>query len=351
MRFSVTTLKDTPEHVRSFVGRNLRGGIDHLFVFLDDPDDTATPEIRAFLDDHAHVTTVVCDDTWWRGKRPARLNVRQRINANLAKALVTTVDDAEWIFHIDADEVVRLDSDALARVPASQPNVQLAPLEAVSRQSAADDDTWFKTLLDPPELTLLKVLGVIDQAKNGAYFRGHVEGKTGLRPSSDLWLTLHRAVDEHDEVPEPHRDPGLRVLHYESASADEFVRKWTALLQAGPLASFRPAREPTAVALQALLARGLDPEQARPLLMRIYERTSQDDVETLSALRLLEQVDPETALHTAVALPEAQRDKLRALVAKAAERSDKRVFHPGSSEAKLKAAVKSLTGGRRWSPF
>jgi hypothetical protein len=228
--------------------------------------------------------------------------------------------------------------------------VQLAPFEAVSRQSATDDDTWFKTLLEPPDLTLLKVLGVIDQAKNGAYFRGHVEGKTGLRPESGLWLTLHRAVDEHDEVPEPHRDPGLRVLHYESASADEFVRKWTALLQAGPMASFRPAREPTAVALQALLARGLEPDQARPLLMRIYERTSQDDVDTLSALRLLERVDPETSLHTAVPLPEAQRARLRTMLGKAAER-DKRVFHPGSSEAKLKAAVKSLTGGRRWSPF
>jgi hypothetical protein len=347
MRFSVTTLKDTPEHVRSFVGRNLRGGIDHLFVFLDDPDDPATPEIRALLDADAHVTTVVCDDTWWRGKRPARLNVRQRINANIAKGVLTAVDEAEWIFHVDADEVARLDPDALARVPASEPNVQLAPLEAVSRDSATDDDTWFKTLLDPPELTLLKVLGVIDQAKNGAYFRGHVEGKTGLRPRSDLWLTLHRAVDENGDVPEPHRDPGLRVLHYESASADEFVRKWTALLQAGPMASFRPAREPTAVALQALLARGLEPDEARPLLLRIYERTSRDDVETLSALGLLERVDPETSLHSPVDLPDGARERIDRMLGRAAER-DKRVFHPGSSQAKLKAAVQALSGGRRW---
>jgi hypothetical protein len=347
MRFSVTTLKDTPEHVRSFVERNLRGGIDHLFVFLDDPDDAATPEIRAFLDVHAHVTTVVCDETWWRGKRPARLNVRQRINANIAKGVLTGVDDAEWVFHIDADEVARLDPDALARVPASEPNVQLAPFEAVSRRSDTDDDTWFKTLLDPPELTLLKVLGVIDQAKNGSYFRGHVEGKTGLRPGSDLWLTLHRAVDENGDVPEPHRDPRLRVLHYESASEDEFVRKWTSLLQAGPMASFRPAREPTAVALQALLARGLAPDEARPLLMRIYERTSQDDVETLSALRLLERVDPETSLHTPERLPDDARDRIVGMLGRAAER-DKRVFHPGSSQAKLRSAVQGLTGSRRW---
>jgi hypothetical protein len=347
MRFSVTTVKDTPEHVRRFVGRNLHGGIDHLFVFLDDPADPATPEIRAFLDDHPHVTAVVCDEDWWRGKRPARLNVRQRINANLAKGLLTTVDDAEWIFHIDADEVVRLDPDALARVPASEPNVQLAPLEAVSRESETDDDTWFKTLLDPPELTLLKVLGVIGQAKNGAYFRGHVDGKTGLRPHSELWLTLHRAVDEHDTVPEPHRDPGLTVLHYESASAEEFVRKWTALLAAGPMASFRPAREPTAVALQALLARGLAPDDARPLLMRVYERTSRDDVETLSALRLLVHVDPETPLHTPVPLPERDRARVAAMLGRAAER-DKRVFHPGSSPAKVRSAVQAMTGGRRW---
>lgn len=349
MRFSVSTVKDTPDNLRRFVSRNLGGGIDHMVVFLDAPDDPATPEARALLEGHDHVTCVLADDSWWHGRRPERLNVRQRIHANLVKALLTTLDGAEWVFHIDADEVVRLDPAAMDRVPASANVIQLAPLEAVSRMSPDHEPTSFKTLLEAPELTLLHVLGVIERPNNGAYFHGHVEGKTGVRPATDVWLTLHRALDASGEEVAAHQDPGLTVLHFESPSGEEFVRKWTALLSAGPLAAFRPAREPTAVALQALLARGLSAEEARPLLMRIFERTTEDDVETLGALRLLADVDPDAALSTPRALGDDERARLETRLARLAEH-DKRVFHPGEPEAKARkvlAAVTADDGPRR----
>ncbi len=348
MRFSVSTVKDTPENVSRFVARNLAGGLDHLVVFLDAPDDPATPEVRALLEGHEHVTCVVADDTWWQGRRPSKLNVRQRVNANLVKALLTYVEPAEWVFHIDADEVVRLDPEAMLRVPRRARSIQLAPYEAVSRKAPqADDHTWFKTLLEPPELTLLRVLGVLDRAHNGDYFHGHVEGKTGVRPTTDVWLTLHRPLDEAGTEIQSYGDPLLRVLHYESPSGEEFVRKWTALVMAGPMSAFRPAREPTAVALHALLARGLTAEQARPHLMRIFERTTEDDVDTLRSLRLLEQVDPDEPLSTPTRLPDAERDRLHSLLAAAAQRPDKGVFHPGKSEADVRRAAAAIAGEPR----
>jgi hypothetical protein len=81
------------------------------------------------------------------------------------------------------------------------------------------------------------------------------------------------------------------------------VRKWTSILAAGPMASFRPAREPTAIALQTLIGKGLTPEQAQPYLMRIFERTTEDDFDTLRDLGLLENVDPRDGDHQPAALP------------------------------------------------
>ena len=334
-----STVKDTLANVERYVEGNLAGGADHLVVFLDAPSDPATPEVRAFLEAHPHTTCVVTDDAWWAGKRPEQLNTRQRVNANVVKALLSTVDWAGWVFHIDADEIVQIPRPVLDGVPSSRPAVSLAPLEAVSRKHWEGDPTWFKRLLEPDDLTLLKTLGVIDRPANGAYFHGHVEGKSGLRPTADLWLTLHHVVDAEKAEVEAFTSPELRVLHYESYSGQDFVRKWTSILAAGPMASFRPAREPTAVALQTLMAKGLTPEQAEPYLMRIFERTTEDDFDTLRDLGLLEYVDPRSGTHQPATLPDSSLADLLAAV-----RSEpKRPVHHGTPAAQVHKILDRIT--------
>ena len=329
---TASTVKDTLANVERFVDGNLAGGADHLVLFLDAPDDPATPDVRGFLDAHPHVTCVVTDDAWWPDKRPAQLNTRQRVNANVVKALLSTVDWAGWVFHIDGDEVVQLDRTVLDAVPASHQAVSLAPLEAVSRKHWDGDPTWFKRLLEPDDLTLLKTLGVIDRPSNGALFHGHVEGKSGIRPTTDLWLTLHHVVDADKNEVSAYTSPALRVLHYESFSGEDFVRKWTSILAAGPKPNFRPAREPTAVALQTLIGKGLTPEQAQPYLMRIFERTTEDDFDTLRDLGLLENVDPRAGTHQPAALPDGS---LAALL-DGVRPEPKRPFHHGTPPAQVR---------------
>ena len=185
--------------------------------------------------------------------------------------------------------------------------VRLAPLEAVSQQHWDADPTLFKRLLDNDDLTLLHTLGVIDRVHNGAYFHGHVDGKSGMRPTLDLWLALHHVVDADKTEQEPWEHPGLRLLHYESFSGEDFVRKWTAILESGGVVNFRKGREPTAVALRTLIGKGLTAEQARPYLMRIFERTTEDDLTTLRDLGLLEEVDPRAGDAHAGGLPRRRR--------------------------------------------
>src|ERR1700752_4535610 len=135
MLFTASTVKDTLPNLQRFVTGNLAGGADHLGVFVDDPDGTE-PDAVAFLEDHDGVTCVLTYDEWWAGDRPGQLSVRQRINANVVKAVLSRLDPArhwaEWVFHIDADEIVQIDRAALASAPESAGVVRLAPLEAVS---------------------------------------------------------------------------------------------------------------------------------------------------------------------------------------------------------------------------
>ncbi len=107
----------------------------------------------------------------------------------------------------------------------------------------------------------------------------------------------------------------MRLLHYESWSGEEFVRKWVNILDSGSKVSFRPAREPTAVALRALVALDLPEKKLRTYLMRIFERTTEDDFETLLDLGLLEEIDPLSGKHRPEQLGAERQAQLEALLA------------------------------------
>ena len=127
MLFTVSTIKDSLENVTFFVGANLAAGVDHMVVMLDAPQDAGQPEVAAALDEHPHVTCIrTTRRDWWGGDRPANLNTRQRTNANWVRSVLEPLRWAEWLFHVDGDEVACLDRDALAAVPASADAVWLA---------------------------------------------------------------------------------------------------------------------------------------------------------------------------------------------------------------------------------
>jgi hypothetical protein len=342
MLFTASTVKDSAAGLKAFVERNLANGVDHMFLFVDD----AAPKVTAELNKHPHVTAIPTGPSWWHGKRPRQLNARQRINANVAKVLLAPFPWGEWLFHIDGDECVLLDRQVLADLPATIGNVRAAPLEAVSRKEwPGGRVTHFKRMLEAEELTLLQVLGLIDAPLNGYYFHGHCEGKSGLRPRMDRWLTLH---DIHDAAQElvPATDDGkgdfVRLLHYESWSGEEFVRKWVNILDSGSKVSFRPAREPTAVALRALVARGLPEKKLRRYLMQIFERTTEDDFATLLDLGLLEEIDPLAGKHQPEPLGVERRAQLDGLLA-AIEPEGKWPFHTGRTAAGLAATLERAT--------
>lgn len=303
MLFTATTLKDSPANVAFFVAANLASGVDHMFVFLDAPNDSGQEEVFGLLAAEPRVTCLpTTRQQWWQGDRPSSLNVRQRINANWVRTVLEPFSWAEWLFHIDGDEVARLDREALASVPAEYDAVWLPPLEAVSELRPAGRPNRFKRLLDDAELNLLHVLGLIDDPTNQAYFHGHVMGKSGIRPGSALALTLHEAISADGQRQERHSDDRLRLLHYDAVSGEEFIRKWTALAKAGPT-RYRASRAPVARALKTLASLELSEEVRERYLLRVYEASTQDDVAVLEDLGFLVRVDPESVPVPARDLP------------------------------------------------
>jgi hypothetical protein len=315
MLFTASTVKDSLENVTFFVTANLSSGVDHMFVFLDAPADDEQREVAAWLAGNPHVTCVPTPRrTWWSDGRPPSLNVRQRINANWARAVLAPFPWAQWLFHVDGDEVACLDREALSQVPAELDAVWLPPWEAVSEWAPAGRPTRFKCLLDEADLNLLHLLGTLPEPSNQAYFHGHVMGKSGVRPGSGLGLTLHDAVSQDGRRQPRHEDPRLHVLHYDAPSGEEFVRKWTALANAGPT-RYRRSRSGSARAIRSLLARDLPDETRARFLRRLYEVTTEDDVEQLQDLGLLVEADPVAGGTTPRPLPEPARAELAARVA------------------------------------
>jgi Glycosyl transferase family 2 len=325
MIVTASTILDTPANVRRFVTDNLAMGVDHMVVFLDDPSARDQDQIADELSRHPHVTCVPAGSGWWAADRPKGLNVRQRINANLALELLADMEWAQWVFHVDGDEVVALDREVLAALPASTGAAWLTPLESVSRFESTERPTLFKRLLDDDDLNLLHTLGVLSKPTNSAYFHGHVMGKSGIRPGSGLRLTLHDAVTRSgDRVPR-HEDARLRVLHHDAVSGEEFVRKWTAILGAGP-AVFRKDRAPAVHALRTLTAKDIPVPIAEKYLRRIYEATTEDDVTTLHELGLLDEIDPGLGTHVPRSIPDSDRATLADRIA-AIREVPKRQFH------------------------
>jgi hypothetical protein len=307
MIFSVSTIKDTLPRVEAFVRRNLAGGIDHLVVFLDEEQ----PDIAAFLASHPRVTLVETHRDWWGRDRPKGLNRRQVIHATQTARLLAAFPWAEWVFHIDGDEVVQLEAGILSAVPSDLRAVRLPTREVVSRLHQREGQPLFKTLLDDDELALLTVLGVIDRPANNAYFRGHVTGKFGARPSDDVVMWIHKVTDGADVTFPAFEHPALSVLHYESPDGEEFVRKWQALMTSGGGVGQRTSRASTARAIKALMDRDLSEEATGSFLARIYERTALDDEETLDRLGLLARHDPDAVTREPEPFPAGGEEALR----------------------------------------
>lgn len=333
---AVSTVKADPDQVERFVTRNLAGGVDHLLVFLDAPN----PPVRQQLEEHPHVTVVRTGPKYWNGTRPPRVSDRLRINMNLANAVLATVPSVGWMVSIDSDEAVSIDRDAL--LAREERAVVLSVLEAVSRRRWPDDEpTLFKSRPTEGELAALASLGVISEPALASYYRGHQEGKPALRPDLRVRVKVHHAEDESGKRIS-RRVEDLFVLHYESHSLDDFVRRWKDYAPgAAHLRTHREERKQIGVALHALHHHEvLADDQRAALIGQLFDRKVADDAETLGAMGLVGPPPPRG--HQPRPLPSADVDQVQRLL-DAMLPADKHVFNDGGTPEQIAAELAAAT--------
>jgi hypothetical protein len=213
----VATVKAPEEKVLAFVAHHLSLGVDHIWLFFDDP----TQPIPQVLANHARVTVTLCDDDHWTHackKRPPQHQNRQTQNARLTyRALVTS----DWIVHIDVDEFLltpRPIAAILDETPEDTIAMRIEPFEAMHDPLLPDDiytarefrgalrlDHWLyrRPVLGPYRKVIID--GMLSHSVGKAIYRTRIPG---------LLPRLH-AVMLNKEIIKPRSwQPEIRLLHF-----------------------------------------------------------------------------------------------------------------------------------------
>lgn len=229
---TVTTLRASSEDTISFVHYHLNIGVDHIYLFFDNPNDPVIPILSAYAD----VSSIPCTTAHWDtlgGAANNNIERRQTLNADLALQWAKDLS-IDWIAHIDIDELIYSKQlkikDILALLHQNIDYLLLPPLEAIPLKMECINPykelRYFKTLIrEKKKLASLPHKETI--LYSGEYFRGHLGGKSITRISSNIHsLNIHKPSCRSGEAltEQSHKDAFL--LHYDCYNYENWFTKW-----------------------------------------------------------------------------------------------------------------------------
>ncbi|WP_225028785.1 glycosyltransferase family 2 protein [Xinfangfangia pollutisoli] len=219
---TVTTLREPPERVQAFVAQHVFLGASEIWLYFDDPEDPAIalvepiPQVRVVRCTEAHKAV--------HSGKAGTHESRQKANAMQAYGLTR----ADWIIHLDADEMVQADlpmSTLLAGV--SGDVLRLAPFEALHYRKAAENgrpDHYFHGAL--PRLRKGRVAA---KALYGRFYKAipqgmlsHTAGKHFVRTGlSGIEMRIHAPMQDGQRAQA--EDTGAaRLLHFHGGDWDHW---------------------------------------------------------------------------------------------------------------------------------
>jgi hypothetical protein len=259
----VSTVKAPEEKVLAFVSYHLSLGVDHIWLFFDDP----AQLIPEPLSRHPRVTVTLCDENHWlraAKKRPPQHQNRQTQNARLTyRELVTT----DWIVHIDVDEFLltpRPMAAILDEEPADTIAMRLEPFEAMHDPLLPDDiytsrefrgalrhEFWprRRAALGPYRKVIRD--GMLSHSVGKTMFRTRVPG---------LLPRLHAVMVNKEIIAPANWQPEIKLLHFHAQDKAAWLAAVPFRMTKGAY-QFRPE-------LQAYLAEA-SPEE----IDKFYRRT------------------------------------------------------------------------------
>lgn len=270
---TTTTLRAPLPETIMFVNYHINIGVDHLFLFFDDPNDRAIVQLA----EYRSVTCIGCDAEHWKRvgcEADSHIEERQILNANLALTWAREMG-YDWIAHIDSDELIHVETplkSLLLGLSEAWPVLWFPSLEAVPQK--------MKYSRPFEEMHLFKALPTRDhhyfRGKNeaaffrGEFFRGHTGGKSAVRTAAEIaTLSLHRPLDNKHQPLPALRSRNAMLLHYDCYDFDAWYTKWLRRCDGTATAGGRPNRLAQFEAFKALYEKR-DIEGMKQFYRRLY---------------------------------------------------------------------------------
>jgi len=254
-----TTIRAPLADTLAFVNYHLNTGIDHIYMFFDDPDDPAVDVLSL----EKRVTCIRCDNGYWANlagnlpKSGLSINVKQEINSQVA-IKKSRENCYTWICHLDSDELIYAVGGFKKAIAALKPDVQVAKFpvlevipEKLSVQMAYQELHFFKhaPLTRPKNNSLYHLspnenfffylrntlywtriiraflLGCNQVFKD--YIKGHLTGKSIVRTNAPIVsFGPHFPKPAEHECLQMNLLPKVKLLHYDSPDYDHWKTKW-----------------------------------------------------------------------------------------------------------------------------
>lgn len=173
----VSTIKAPASEILDFAAYHLDLGAHRLFIYLDEPNETARTHLKA----HPKVRVFTCDAAHWKKlglTRPSKHQPRQTANATHAYGRKPEVD---WLIHMDVDEFLWPDApmdQILSRLSDGTLCARTRPIEALS-----GDGSLFKAFIPSGpdrDTTVERLYPTFGHHVKGG-FMSHLAGKLFVR--------------------------------------------------------------------------------------------------------------------------------------------------------------------------
>jgi hypothetical protein len=295
----VTTVRDPDAPLLSFVRYHLSIGFRHIYLFFDDPHDP----LLTLADGLPGVTAIRCDTAlldWQRANVPSferlwpfyhrEVMARQILNADVAIHLAIA-DQADWLLHIDIDELFYCDRPVADHAPAArhfgaipQTVGQVVYLNYEGFPETTDVADYFR------EVTLFKknphlcapeqVAEWLARTGRDWYFVAYRNGKAAVRLQPGVSTDGVHVFDIAKTGGETIHIANPYVLHYPNCGLARFIRKYQYRGAFSATSFDRWPRLPCHLASRDVVLRG-EQEEIREFFDRHMRCRNADEADSL----------------------------------------------------------------------
>ena len=231
-----TTLKAPKSITSSFINYHLNIGIDHLYLFFDNPND---PSIPIYVN-HPNITVIRCTAEHWKRvgcNKTSDIEIRQTLNADLAFSL-SKQSNIDWIAHIDVDELIYTEKQSIKSILSKLTNssvsfLSLPPFEAIPKNIKTPNPfTEINTFKVLKHKNSIQETGEASEKLNSVlflneYFRGHTGGKSFTKTNSAIKsLKIHKPQAYANETLKETSIENAMLLHFDCYDYKSWFLKW-----------------------------------------------------------------------------------------------------------------------------